>query len=174
MALLNFDRDLGFDYVKMREGAQIEKMYPFSSERKRMNALVKTEAGYRIFCKGASEIVLTYCKRYLTATGAVEPIEASRRNEIEDSINKYATDALRTICLAYCDFTNEEYAATNWEAPVETDLIFIGVVGIMDPLRPEVVKAIEQCKTAGIKVRMVTGDSKTLQLLLISRAWSLC
>ena len=71
--------------------------------------------------------------------------------------------ALRTICLAYADIemTPEEYAVANWEKPVEKNMVFVGIVGIMDPLRPEVPLAIEKCKMAGIKVRMVTGDSKT-------------
>lgn len=158
-ALLGFVTALGSNYMEIRNGMTVAKLFPFSSERKRMSTLVKTATGYRTYCKGASEIVFSYCSQYLTPDGKVEQLDAHKRNEVDEAINEFATQALRTICLAYVDISEDEYAKHNWEEPLEKNLVFVGIVGIMDPLRPEVPKAIEQCKTAGIKVRMVTGDN---------------
>ena len=78
------------------------------------------------------------------------------RDEISKLINKYATDALRTISMAYIDLPEE---SLNLEEAPENDLIFVGIVGIQDPVRPEVPDAVKACQRAGIRVRMVTGDN---------------
>ncbi|EGG17786.1 P-type ATPase [Cavenderia fasciculata] len=157
-ALLNFGKVLGSDYQEVRKRLNIRQLYPFSSARKRMSVLVDQDANtYRLYSKGASEIILGQCDRYFDSNGQVQPLNDEARVHFEDCITKFATDALRTIGLAYRDF--EATTTLDFNEPPEDHLIFIGVVGIKDPLRPEVPEAVKQCQRAGITVRMVTGDN---------------
>ncbi|KAN0031465.1 hypothetical protein ACTFIV_005329 [Dictyostelium citrinum] len=154
-ALLNFGKLFGCDYNEVRKRLEVVELYPFSSARKRMSVLVKHEQHLRLFTKGASEIILGQCGSYLDELGNIRPISEAKAY-FEEQINNFATDALRTIGLAYRDF---QYGECDFKEPPENDLIFIGIVGIKDPLRPEVPEAVEVCKRAGIVVRMVTGDN---------------
>ncbi|EFA75309.1 P-type ATPase [Heterostelium album PN500] len=158
-ALLNFGKLFGSDYQEVRRRLEIRELYPFSSARKRMGVLVQNDAKtLRFYQKGASEIVLAQCDRYIDQDGQVQPISNAVRQMFEETINNFATDALRTIGLAYRDFPADSSIDFKKEAP-ETNLIYIGIVGIKDPLRPEVPDAVRTCQRAGITVRMVTGDN---------------
>ncbi|KAN0045447.1 hypothetical protein ACTA71_005825 [Dictyostelium dimigraforme] len=154
-ALLNFGKLFGCDYNEVRKRLEVVELYPFSSARKRMSVLVKHEQKLRLFSKGASEIILGQCSSYIDEVGNIRPISEAKAY-FEEQITNFATDALRTIGLAYRDF---EYGECDFKEPPENNLIFIGIVGIKDPLRPEVPDAVEVCKRAGIVVRMVTGDN---------------
>jgi len=158
-ALLGFATELGADYHQLRKEHHIEKLFPFSSERKRMSTLVKYGNRYVLYTKGASEIVLEFCSTGIDKNGKIYELDQHKKNGVEEAINQFATEALRTIAMAYRVFTMEEYKAHDWSQSPETNLTLMGIVGIQDPLRPEVPKAIEQCKHAGIVVRMVTGDN---------------
>lgn len=134
------------------------KLYPFSSARKAMSTVIKTENCYRLYSKGASEIILARCDKLLTVVDGrvqVVPLDPNTRNEILATINEFATDTLRTLCLAYSDI----YEEIDWESPPEDRMTLISLVGIRDPLRPEVPGAVATCQRAGITVRMVTGDN---------------
>ncbi|EGC37707.1 P-type ATPase [Dictyostelium purpureum] len=156
VALLNFSKVLGSDYNEVRKRLEIKEMYPFSSARKRMNVLVKhTPTESRLYTKGASEIVLGLCDRYFDQNGNVIPLDASAKKYFEDQIMAFASDALRTIGIAY----SEVKEGTEVKDAPENGSIFIGIVGIKDPLRPEVPDAVATCQKAGITVRMVTGDN---------------
>lgn len=119
-----------------------------------MSTRVQLKNGkYRVFCKGAAEMVLGLCTKRIKADGSTEIL--SNKSAENQMIESMAREALRTIVLAYKDCDTALEALEE----VEKDLTMIGLVGIEDPVRPEVPPAIVNCKHAGITVRMVTGDN---------------
>ncbi|GAM26334.1 hypothetical protein SAMD00019534_095090 [Acytostelium subglobosum LB1] len=158
-ALLKFVQLFGADYQTIRSTSNIKKLYPFTSTRKRMAVLVELGNGrYRLYVKGASEIILGRCSTYFDENGNVQQMGNDARRIYEDTINRFATDTLRTIGLAYSDFDLSQIDLESADEPSQ-NLCFIGVVGIRDPIRPEVPHAVAQFKRAGVIVRMVTGDN---------------
>ncbi|XP_037624639.1 plasma membrane calcium-transporting ATPase 1-like isoform X1 [Sebastes umbrosus] len=164
-ALLGLSLHLHRDYQAIRNEIPEEKLfkvYTFNSTRKSMSTVLKNHDGsYRMFSKGASEILLRKCCKILSSTGEVKGFKARDREDlVKKVIEPMASQGLRTICLAYRDFPAAD-AEPDWEdeAHILTNLICIGVVGIEDPVRLEVPEAIRKCQRAGITVRMVTGDN---------------
>ncbi|KAL8221668.1 UNVERIFIED_CONTAM: ATPase, Ca transporting, plasma membrane [Gekko kuhli] len=164
-ALLGLILDLKRDYQDIRNEIPEEtlyKVYTFNSVRKSMSTVLKNADGsFRIFSKGASEIVLKKCFKILSATGEPKVFRPRDRDDIVKTvIEPMASEGLRTICLAFRDFPAGE-PEPEWENEndVVTGLTCIAVVGIEDPVRPEVPDAIRKCQRAGITVRMVTGDN---------------
>ncbi|XP_016070335.1 PREDICTED: plasma membrane calcium-transporting ATPase 4 isoform X1 [Miniopterus natalensis] len=162
-ALLGFVTDLKQDYHAVRSEVPEEKLYKvytFNSVRKSMSTVIqKPSGGYRMYSKGASEIILRKCNRILDKKGEAMPFKNKDRDEmVRTVIEPMASEGLRTICLAYRDFSDVEPPWDN-ESEILTELTCIAVVGIEDPVRPEVPDAIAKCKRAGITVRMVTGDN---------------
>ncbi|XP_052609160.1 plasma membrane calcium-transporting ATPase 1 isoform X3 [Peromyscus californicus insignis] len=164
-ALLGFLLDLKRDYQDVRNEIPEEalyKVYTFNSVRKSMSTVLKNSDGsYRIFSKGASEIMLKKCFKILSANGEAKVFRPRDRDDIVKTvIEPMASEGLRTICLAFRDFPAGE-PEPEWdnENDVVTGLTCIAVVGIEDPVRPEVPEAIKKCQRAGITVRMVTGDN---------------
>uniref|UniRef100_A0A8D1C9R1 Calcium-transporting ATPase n=1 Tax=Sus scrofa TaxID=9823 RepID=A0A8D1C9R1_PIG len=162
-ALLGFVTDLKQDYHAVRSEVPEEKLYKvytFNSVRKSMSTVIeKPGGGYRMYSKGASEIILRKCNRILDKKGEAVPFKSKDRDEmVRTVIEPMACEGLRTICLAYRDFNDVEPLWDN-ESEILTELTCIAVVGIEDPVRPEVPEAIAKCKRAGITVRMVTGDN---------------
>ena len=125
---------------------------------------------YRIYTKGASEIVLGLCTHFIDIDGEIKDLDEEYKNELSHEIENMASKGLRTICIAFKDFNLEEgQTFENPEFDPESDLVCIGIVGIKDPLRPEVTDAVARCKQSGIMVRMITGDSKLkLKIFIIS------
>jgi Ca2+ transporting ATPase len=174
-ALLGFVVELGQDYEKAREQMpeeKITKVYTFNSVRKSMSTVVPREdrLGYHLFTKGASEIVLKKCRWILGEDGEAREFTAwEQEMMVRTVIERMASEGLRTICVAYKDFVTCEPKVNevlmteqpNWENEDEiiSNLTCICVVGIEDPVRPEVPEAIAKCQRAGITVRMVTGDN---------------
>lgn len=164
-ALLGFSNDLKRDYQIIRNEIPEEKLYKvytFNSVRKSMSTVLKMADGsYRMFSKGASEILLKKCYKILTANGEAKMFRPRDRDDmVKKVIEPMASEGLRTICLAYRDFPASE-GEPDWDS--ENDILAaltcISVVGIEDPVRPEVPDAIKKCQRAGITVRMVTGDN---------------
>uniref|UniRef100_A0A5F9DJ38 Cation-transporting P-type ATPase N-terminal domain-containing protein n=1 Tax=Oryctolagus cuniculus TaxID=9986 RepID=A0A5F9DJ38_RABIT len=156
-------KDLKQDYQAVRNEVpeeQLYKVYTFNSVRKSMSTVVRKPAGgFRMYSKGASEIMLRKCNRILDKKGEAVPFKNKDRDDMVRSvIEPMACEGLRTICIAYRDFDDAEPSWDN-ESEVLTELTCIAVVGIEDPVRPEVPEAISKCKRAGITVRMVTGDN---------------
>ncbi|XP_062921288.1 plasma membrane calcium-transporting ATPase 1-like isoform X2 [Mobula hypostoma] len=161
-ALLGFVLDLKQDYQAVRNEIPEEKLYKvytFNSARKSMSTVLKNADGsFRMYSKGASEIILRKCTKLINKSGDVVVFKARDRDEmVKKVIEPMACEGLRTICLAYRDFVKEP----DWdnENEILCDLTCITVVGIEDPVRPEVPDAITKCQRAGITVRMVTGDN---------------
>ncbi|XP_069592053.1 plasma membrane calcium-transporting ATPase 2 isoform X3 [Ranitomeya imitator] len=162
--LLGFLLDLKRDYQTVRNVLPEEKLYKvytFNSVRKSMSTVVRLEDGsFRLYSKGASEIILKKCSRILNGAGEPRLFKPRDRDEmVKKVIEPMASDGLRTICIAYRDFSQSPEPDWDSENDIVTDLTCIAVVGIEDPVRPEVPEAIRKCQRAGITVRMVTGDN---------------
>uniref|UniRef100_A0A4W6FG28 Calcium-transporting ATPase n=1 Tax=Lates calcarifer TaxID=8187 RepID=A0A4W6FG28_LATCA len=164
-ALLGLTLDLQRDYQTIRNEIPEEKLYKvytFNSARKSMSTVLKNHDGsYRMFSKGASEILLRKCSKILKENGKTKDLKPLDRDLLmKKVIEPMASEGLRTICLAYRDFPAAD-GEPDWdnEAHILSGLTCIAVVGIEDPVRPEVPDAIRKCQRAGITVRMVTGDN---------------
>jgi len=147
VALVESARERGIQDKEFFEYERITEI-PFSSETKMMTVVCKREEEEIVFMKGAPTVVLSKCNRVLEQGKPVK-LTPTKRKEIEKAVDEMAESALRVLAFAY-----------NPKRPkkVEEDLIFIGVQGMIDPPRKEVKPAIDACKSAGIKVIMVTGD----------------
>ncbi|XP_039556943.1 plasma membrane calcium-transporting ATPase 2 isoform X10 [Passer montanus] len=162
--LLGFVLDLKQDYEPVRSlipEEKLYKVYTFNSVRKSMSTVIKMPDGsFRMYSKGASEIVLKKCSRILNAAGEPRIFRPRDRDEmVKKVIEPMACDGLRTICVAFRDFPSSPEPDWDNENDILSDLTCICVVGIEDPVRPEVPEAIRKCQRAGITVRMVTGDN---------------
>ncbi|RMC00096.1 hypothetical protein DUI87_23506 [Hirundo rustica rustica] len=158
--LLGFVLDLKQDYEPVRSlipEEKLYKVYTFNSVRKSMSTVIKMPDGsFRMYSKGASEIVLKKCSRILNAAGEPRIFRPRDRDEmVKKVIEPMACDGLRTICVAFRDFPSSPEPDWDNENDILSDLTCICVVGIEDPV-PE---AIRKCQRAGITVRMVTGDN---------------
>ncbi|KAM5221701.1 plasma membrane calcium-transporting ATPase 3 isoform 9-T9 [Ctenodactylus gundi] len=163
-ALLGFVLDLKRDFQPVREQIpedKLYKVYTFNSVRKSMSTVIlMPDGGFRLFSKGASEILLKKCTNILNSNGELRSFRPRDRDDmVKKIIEPMACDGLRTICIAYRDFTAGQEPDWDNENEVVGDLTCIAVVGIEDPVRPEVPEAIRKCQRAGITVRMVTGDN---------------
>nr|XP_020466868.1 plasma membrane calcium-transporting ATPase 1-like isoform X3 [Monopterus albus] len=164
-ALLGLVLELKRDYQPIRDEIPEEKLYKvytFNSSRKSMSTVLKNaDGGFCMYSKGASEIILRKCSRILDAQGQPRVFKPKDREEmVRKVIEPMACDGLRTICVAYKDFPAEA-GEPDWDSEndILNELTCIAVVGIEDPVRPEVPEAISKCQRAGITVRMVTGDN---------------
>uniref|UniRef100_A0A5F9CVS3 Calcium-transporting ATPase n=1 Tax=Oryctolagus cuniculus TaxID=9986 RepID=A0A5F9CVS3_RABIT len=163
-ALLGFVLDLKRDFQPVREQIpedKLYKVYTFNSVRKSMSTVIRMPDGaFRLFSKGASEILLKKCTHILNSNGELRVFRPRDREDmVKKIIEPMACDGLRTICIAYRDFAAGHEPDWDNENEVVGDLTCIAVVGIEDPVRPEVPEAIRKCQRAGITVRMVTGDN---------------
>ena len=156
-ALLEFGLLLGGDFQSERQRLNIVKVEPFNSAKKRMAVLLELpDGGHRVHCKGASEIVLAACDKVIDSDGVIVALNEASRDHLKDTIERFANEALRTLCLAYMEIGNEFSA----ESPLPIiGYTCIGIVGIKDPVRPGVRESVGICRSAGITVRMVTGDN---------------
>ncbi|KAF9323845.1 hypothetical protein BG006_001105 [Podila minutissima] len=161
-ALLGFIKFLGASYSNIRSDIKVVKMYPFSSAKKTMSCVVEVPEGrekYRLYVKGASEIILRSCTHYIDSEGETRSLDNNAHARFEQIISQYADKALRTIALSYRDVSSSEFKKfSDEEAPI-AKLICLGVVGIQDPLRPGVVESVRDFAKAGVTVRMITGDN---------------
>ncbi|XP_074597105.1 plasma membrane calcium-transporting ATPase 3-like isoform X2 [Brevipalpus obovatus] len=173
-ALLGFVLDLGKDFqIKRNEIPEesLYKVYTFNSVRKSMTTVIKIPDGYRVFSKGASEIILKRCTFIYGNDGRLERFtREDQENMIKSVIEPMACDGLRTISIAYKDLVRRAPKGPNeiqidgepnWDDEdfIAQKLTCLCVCGIEDPVRPEVPEAIRKCQRAGITVRMVTGDN---------------
>ncbi|KAF9870871.1 calcium-translocating P-type ATPase [Colletotrichum karsti] len=172
-ALLSLAKDhLGLQSLaEARANEQVVQMLPFDSSRKCMAAVIELRdptRGYRLLVKGASEILLGYCSTQVNLeTLDEEALDSTQRQALDTTINQYASRSLRTIGLVYKDYAQWPPAGMPSEdGHVKLDslvslsnLTFLGIVGIQDPVRPGVPDAVRKAQHAGVTVRMVTGDN---------------
>ncbi|KAJ9562504.1 hypothetical protein OSB04_007664 [Centaurea solstitialis] len=156
-AILEFGLSLGGDFQTERRAAKVLRVEPFNSTKKQMGVVLEQPDGtVRAHCKGASEIVLAACDKVINENGEVVDLDQELVHRLTATIDRFAGEALRTLCLAYIDLE----AGVSAETPIPSSgYTCIGIVGIKDPVRPGVKESVALCRSAGITVRMVTGDN---------------
>jgi P-type Ca2+ transporter type 2C len=154
-ALLVSAQKFKYDYVTELKLYPRQYELPFDSRRKRMTTAHKVLEGVEALVKGAPREVLALCTKIWEPSG-VRDITEEDRKRIAEINDIYATQALRVLGFAYRELEKEQ---KHYEVEeVEKDLTFVGLAGMMDPPRSEVEQAVKECRTAGIKVIMITGD----------------
>ena len=148
---INFGQNKEELYKKYPRIAEI----PFDSERKMMTTIHKAGGKYRIITKGAPDVLLSKCTKY-DVNNSVQTMNFSVKNRIEQE-NKYMADkALRVIAVSSADIDYLPSKITT--ETIENNLVFVGLIGMIDPPREGVKEAVSTCKNAGIKTVMITGD----------------
>jgi Ca2+-transporting ATPase len=133
---------------------------PFDAAHKFMATFHRHADQVHLFVKGAPDVLLSRCERW-HASDHERPLSARERNEIDAEYLALADDGLRGLMVAVRTIPHAAFDASADLSVWINDLTFIGLVGLMDPPRPEAKEAIEQCKQAGIAVKMITGDHKS-------------
>ena len=161
-ALVLFAEQFGIESEAFEDANPRLFEQPFDSDRKRMTVLNRTERGFIAFTKGAVDEMLPLCTKYRTKDGVRDMTDADRARILE-LCYKMSGDALRVL-----GFAVREHAAVPEEeaADIEEGMTFVGAVGMIDPPRKEVIKAVETCHTAGIRVVMITGDHKVTAMAI--------
>ncbi len=155
-ALVDMSFNLDFEPSILEEFPRVKEL-PFDSERKLMTTVHKVGDKYAVYTKGGVDELLAKCNKYII-NGEIKQNLLEYRKEIEKQNGEMAKDALRVLAMAYKELDHEP---TDEEMhTIESDLIYVGMVGMIDPPREEVKEAVEKCKTAGIKTVMITGDHK--------------
>lgn len=133
---------------------KLVRTLPFTSDRKMMSVVVQTDTGYRLYTKGAPDVLLQNSQNILQ-NGEIIP--SSQSKQFEEIVDNYAKKALRTLAVAYRDLTKRE-AQTSSVEELEHQLTIVGVAGIIDPPRPEVKQSVQALNDAKVEVVMITGD----------------
>lgn len=155
-ALLVAAMKAGYGRDMLLRQYQIMTEFPFDSERKMMSMIVKDQNGRQfIVTKGAPDVLAGVCSSILW-NGKRQLISRDITSKIQGAIEGLASQALRTIAIGFKEISTTTIIMHEKEA--EKDLTFIGLQGMIDPPRPEVKKAVKECKEAGIKTVMITGD----------------
>lgn len=163
-AILQWGIKLGMDFGAIRSRSSIIHVFPFNSEKKRGGVAVKLpDSEVHIHWKGAAEIVLASCTKYVDANDQVVSMDEDKKKCFRKAIEDMAASSLRCVAIGYRpydikDIPQDEEQLTKWALP-EDELILLAIVGIKDPCRPGVKDAVKLCQDAGVKVRMVTGDN---------------
>ncbi|MBO4264807.1 MAG: calcium-translocating P-type ATPase, PMCA-type [Clostridia bacterium] len=156
-ALVNYAYKCGLDKNDLEISNPRVTEAPFDSMRKMMSTVHKSDGGYVQYTKGAPDEVLKRCSKYLK-DGHAEVLTDEIRKTILFQNKSMADKALRVLASAFKAYT--DFPESSEPEYLEKDLCFIGLVGMIDPIRPEVVGAIEECKMSGIRTVMITGDHK--------------
>jgi Ca2+-transporting ATPase len=154
-ALLVAAKKAGFDYEAELKSARRVFELPFDSVRKRMTTVHMHKFGRIGYVKGAPREVLDLCSTIATVDGS-GPLSTEMRAKIVAQNDAFARDGLRVLAMAYRPIPEEEHDLSP--EYTEKDLVFVGLMAMMDPPRDAVAQAVEECATAGIKVIMITGD----------------
>ena len=156
-ALVNFACSLGLKKQDLEKTAPRVDEAPFDSGRKMMSTVHDLGGSFVQYTKGGPDVVLERCAYYYE-NGEVKPMTDAKRQEIMAANKAMADKALRVLAAAKRDWV--ERPADNTPEFLERELIFVGLTGMIDPVRPEVKAAIEECRSAGIRAVMITGDHK--------------
>jgi len=150
IAIVNKALEIGIDKRELYKQMKRINDLPFDSTRKMMTTIHKIENGYRIITKGAPDVLIKKCNRYYK-NGKIIELNSLNISGIENQNNLMAEKAMRVLAIAYSD-------VENMQSDVENNLIFVGLIGMIDPPREGVKEAVKTCKKAGIKTVMITGD----------------
>lgn len=157
MALVAYSMSLGMNKNELLKSAPRVGEAPFDSNRKMMSTIHKTADGILQFTKGAPDEILKHCTR-IFKNGEVSPLTDADRDAVLKKNKEFADRALRVLACGYKQLS----CVPEDQSPdkIENELVFCGLVGMIDPVRPEVKAAIEECRGAGIRPIMITGDHK--------------
>ena len=156
-ALVNFACSVGLKKQDMEKATPRVDEAPFDSGRKMMSTVHDLGGSYVQYTKGGPDVVLARCAYYYE-NGENKPMTEEKRSEIMAANKAMADKALRVLAAAKRDWN--EKPADNTPEFLEQELVFLGLTGMIDPVRPEVKAAIEECRAAGIRPVMITGDHK--------------
>jgi|LNFM01.1.fsa_nt_gb Ca2+-transporting ATPase len=164
-ALLALGQKLGYPRDSIVEAARTALLVPFTSERARMTMVLHKGERYIAHSKGAVERLLPLCTRIRGEGGTIRDITDEDRKLIDEYASKLSEKALRVLALAEREGGEELVGAHDLSdlergERAEKELVFVGLVGMKDPPRPEVKQAIIECKSAGVRVVMITGDHR--------------
>ncbi|MCI9177707.1 MAG: cation-translocating P-type ATPase [Clostridia bacterium] len=155
-ALIDMGFSLGFEPAILEQYERVKEL-PFDSERKLMTTVHKLPNSYIVYTKGGVDELLQRCNSYIINAEIKQDLEEYKK-QIATQNTQMAGEALRVLAMAYKEIDHEP---TDEEMKtIEQDLIYVGMVGMIDPPREEVKEAVAKCKTAGIKTVMITGDHK--------------
>lgn len=156
-ALVNYGYTLGLNKTELKKKYQRVAEAPFDSLRKMMSIVFQNDHGKIIqFTKGAPDEVLKKC-RFMWLDGKMQPLTTEAKQQILSENHRMANQALRVLCAAIKEY---DQIPNNEIATLESDLCYVGLTGMIDPIREEVKDAILQCRAAGIRPIMITGDHK--------------
>jgi len=156
-ALVNFACSVGAKKRDLEKKSPRIDEAPFDSARKMMSTVHKSGEGFVQYTKGAPDALLSRCTHYFES-GKILPMMDAKRREILNSNKAMADRALRVLAVAKRDWA--EKPENNAPEYLERDLVFLGLTGMIDPIRPEVKAAIAECRGAGIRAVMITGDHR--------------
>ena len=156
-ALVNFACSVGAKKRDLEKKSPRIDEAPFDSARKMMSTVHKSGEGFVQYTKGAPDALLSRCTHY-AEDGKILPMTDAKRREILNSNKAMADRALRVLAVAKRDWA--EKPENNAPEYLERDLVFLGLTGMIDPIRPEVKAAIAECRGAGIRAVMITGDHR--------------
>ena len=161
-ALIDMGLKIGYRKEILEELPRLKEI-PFDSERKLMTTVNKVNDKYVVYTKGGVDELLARCNKYLL-NGEIKDDLVQYKNIIKEKNEEMAKSALRVLAMGYKELDNEP---TDEEMKnIENDLIYVGMVGMIDPPRIEVKDAVDKCKTAGIKTVMITGDHKVTAMAI--------
>ncbi|CAN7071753.1 unnamed protein product [Brassica oleracea var. botrytis] len=149
-AILNFGVKLGMNFDEIKSKSTIFRVSPFNSRRKRRGVAVQLhDSQVRVHWKGAAKTILASCQWYMDKDN-IAAMDQEKRFYFEKTIDEMSKEGLRCAALAYRKFTDGDIPESN--------LVLLAIIGIKDSCRPGISRAIQQCRNAGVKVCMVTGD----------------
>ncbi|XWS36349.1 hypothetical protein CRYUN_Cryun20dG0077600 [Craigia yunnanensis] len=157
---------LGMDMEKLKQKYSILHVETFNSEKKRSGVSVRRKADEKIHVhwKGAAEMIVAMCSQYYESNGIIRSMNEDRRSRIETIIQSMAASSLRCIAFAHKQVSEEEIKYDDQSGKThqrikEDGLTLLGIVGLKDPCRPGVKIAVEACQSAGVGIKMITGDN---------------
>ncbi|PON79949.1 P-type ATPase [Parasponia andersonii] len=154
--------ELKMDMEEVKESCSILHVEAFNSQKKRSGVLMTRKADNTIWVhwKGAAEMILAMCSSYYDASGINKDLDENQKMEFEKIIQGMAASSLRCIAFAHKQVETTELEDSAGHEKLQDDgLILLGLVGIKDPCRPGVKKAVEACQYAGVNIKMITGDN---------------
>ncbi len=164
-ALIDMALNLDYQHSIIRENIRVQEV-PFDSERKLMTTINENNGKYRVYTKGGVDELLKRCNSYLFK-GEIKTNLDEYANWIRENNENMAKEALRVLAFAYKDI--DHIPSKEEMETIESELTFIGMVGMIDPPREEAKKAVEKCKHAGIKTVMITGDHKVTAVAIAKK-----
>ena len=155
VSLITLGRKAGFKKEDLEEKFKRVEEILFSSDRKMMTTIHENEGGYSVYSKGAPEEILERCS-YQLLNGKHHKLSSKDKDTILKQNHRFAITGLRVLALATKTYELKKIPTKD----IEKDLVFLGLVAMRDPARPEVKEALQTCRQAGIEVMMVTGDNE--------------